>query len=206
MNSYSYVANNPLKYIDPKGEKLYEFSAGFSAGPFGLNIGIRYEPGVGRQFFSSNSVGLGAGASLKYDSAGTLDQSRSPGQTYVERSYAFVPIVGVYKSTTAEEIPWKPWSLETNPKVSSGWAVGAEVDFITHSFVRDGLIRYSQNYQINPSIPPNNLPSMPTNNNQYSSQNSPNQNSSVLSRIANQIQSLFKTVFSLQSQISELKK
>ena len=191
--------------MDHNGEKLYEFSAGFSVGPFGLNLGIRYEPGVGRQFFYSNSVGLGAGASLKYDSSGTLDQSRSPGGTYVERSHAFVPIVGVYKSTTAEENPWKPWSLEDNPKVSSGWAIGAEIDIFTHSFVKDGVIRYSQNYRENDSsIPLNNQSSIPANQH-YSSHNSSSQ-SSALSRIADQIQSLFKAVFSLQSQISELKK
>ena len=143
MNSYSYTSNNPIRYTDKNGQATFDLGFGFTAGPAGLNIGLKIDPKRGWQLNYSNSLGLGFGFSVKYDPEGELD-SRPRGEVYVERGWTLIPGIGRFKSTSANENPSNPFSLEGNPRESSGWGFGLEVGY-SHAFVQSGDIKTFNN-------------------------------------------------------------
>ena len=129
MNSYSYARGNPVKFIDSNGKSVLEFSGGIHAGPFSAGGGVRVDPHMGWQVFGSfPSVGLGVGASLKYDPAGKLEEQHTFGTpAKVQAELTVVPIVGKSWSVEAEENPSNPLSFAKHQERSSAWAFGLEL-------------------------------------------------------------------------------
>jgi RHS repeat-associated protein len=184
QNSYSYAGDNPIVNKDQDGRKLFDTSYGFTAGPFGLNVGLRYEPGVGWQIYSSNSIGLGIGASVKYDPNGHLDQRVNRGDTYTQKEFVFAPVVGGYKSTTVKENPMDPFNFSNNPQISKGYAFGFEFGY-TYSTEHEGNVNLfkpitntSSSYTRTNNNPVNSTQSSQISTNNYASI------SSILSSIA----------------------
>ena len=149
LNSYSYVLNNPLRYVDRSGEAVWDLGLGFAVGPFGIGFGIQYEPGVGFQHYVSFNIGLSAGVSLKYDPKGTLDAPNDLG--YFESEVVIVPGVGGYVTTQTDLS--QGTILTTRPEVSGGFAVVAELG-VSVSVVHYSPIRSisSRNNQLNRSV------------------------------------------------------
>jgi len=206
LNSYSYVANNPLKNVDVSGEKLFTVSGGFSVGfpilqnipvlsylSAGYTFSFNYEPGVGTQWSGGSTAGVGLGGSLRYDPEGHLDTTHEPGKVYIQRERAIVPFIGKVNTITADENPWRPLSLESNQQTSSARAVGFELGY-THGFIRNSPINYFSGNS-NGNSPSSNSSSF---------QVSQGNNTSSLRSLAQTISNLQAVVRDLQQKVNAL--
>ena len=148
LNSYSYGRDNPITQKDPTGRALWDLGLSVSGGnyPVALNTGFLIEPGVGYRPYFYFSAGYSYGASAKYDSDGSLNQSQPTGEYKVQRQYAFVPGIGRYGSTQADQNISDPFDLSKNREESGGWAFGLELG-ASYGVGKEGEIRYSEKYK-----------------------------------------------------------
>jgi RHS repeat-associated protein len=93
LNAYSYVNNNPLRYIDPDGKAVIGGSFNFGFLLAGGSIGVDVDTNSWKsQLMYGPSAGVDLGARFQghYDPTGTLDS----GGTYIISTANFTPGVG----------------------------------------------------------------------------------------------------------------
>ncbi|MCX6735655.1 MAG: DUF5011 domain-containing protein [Candidatus Parcubacteria bacterium] len=195
LNSYSYAGNNPIVKSDSTGLSTYDTSIGLTAGPFGWNGGIRVEPGVGYQFYSSNSMGLSFGSSIKYDPNGHLNQEAQRGDTYTQKEFVFAPIIGRYSSVSVKENPSDPFNFDNNPQTSKGWVFGFDFGY-TYSTEHEGSVNKSESKNSTPSVSTGRGNTTNVAQNSQQGRSSPNLNliSRMLTSITNAVRNIQKEI------------
>jgi hypothetical protein len=151
LNPYSYVDNNPLRYVDPTGKFTIDLSLNYVAdlgAQLGLGgaIGARVElwPNLGFQTYYSGSLGVGGGATFqaRIYPYGTLD----PQGQYDSVEAVFARGYGGAASRDAVVAGQRPINALINSgDTSIGFAAGAQTS-VTYSRINLGKPRYLVNW------------------------------------------------------------